>query len=82
MLYKIKDDYYVRVGRKYIKIDMVVKGDDVQLVPNNKHVIEENKDLVVKQVSFDDKFKKALIDSRKPRSAENEEEKHIGRRYR
>lgn len=82
MLYKIKNDYYIRVGRKYIKVDMIVKGDDISLTPNNKHVIEESKDLDVKEVSFDDKFKKSLITSHKSRSAEDEEEKHIGRRYR
>lgn len=82
MLYKIKNDYYIRVGRKYIKVDMIIKGDDISLTPNNKYVIEESKDLDVKEVSFDDKFKKSLIASHKSRSAEDEEEKHIGRRYR
>lgn len=77
VLFKIKDNYYVRIGRKYIKVDIVVKDDNVSLVPNNKVVIEDNKDLVVTEQVFDDAFKKKFIESRKPRPTEDKEE--VGR---
>ena len=74
VLFKIKDNYYVRIGRKYIKVDIVVKDDNVSLVPNNKVVIEDNKDLVVTEQVFNDAFKKKFIESRKPRSTDDKEE--------
>lgn len=80
MLYKIKNDYYIRVGRKYIKVDIVVKNDSVLLVPDNKSVIEATKGLQVSEQVFDDAFKKKIIESRKPRSTDDKED--IGRRYR
>ena len=80
MLYKIKNDYYIRVGRKYIKVDIVVKNDSVLLVPDNKSIIEATKGLQVSEQVFDDAFKKKIIESRKPRSTDDKED--IGRRYR
>ena len=77
MLFKIEKDYYIRIGRKYIKVDIVVKNDDVSLVPDKKVVLESNKDLKVVEYVFDDNFKKKIIESRKPRPIEDKEE--IGR---
>lgn len=62
MLYKINNDYYIRVGRKYIKVDIVVKNNNVTLKPNNKYVIEDNKSLKVSEVAFDDSFKKSMME--------------------
>ena len=77
MLFKIEKDYYVRVGRKYIKVDFVVVNNDVSLVPDKKVVLEINQKLKVVEYAFDDAFKKKIIESRKPRPTEDKEE--IGR---
>lgn len=77
MLFKIEKDYYIRIGRKYIKVDIVVKDNDVSLVPNKKVVLEDNKNLEVVEYVFDDNFKKKVIESRKPRATEDKEE--VGR---
>ena len=82
MLYKIKDNYYMRVGRKYIKVDMVVKGDNVLLTPDNKSVIEYNNSLKVTEVKFDDAFKKAFIESQRKRAERNDDIEITHSRYR
>lgn len=74
VIYKIKDNYYLKVGRKYIKITFDIKNDNVSLVPNNKDFIEDDGKLKVEHVNFDDSFKKKIIDSRRPRSTEEKEE--------
>lgn len=77
MLFKIEKDYYIRIGRKYIKVDIVVKNNDVSLVPDKKVVLESNQDLKVVEYVFDDDFKKKIIELRKPRPTEDKEE--VGR---
>lgn len=83
MLYEMNNNYYIRVGRKYVKVDIVVEGDDVKLVPNNKQVIEDNKSLDVSEIAFDDSFKKARIDREKKRAEHKEDTEIVTRnRYR
>lgn len=83
MLYEMNNNYYIRVGRKYVKVDIVVEGDDVKLVPNNKQVIEDNKSLDVSEIAFDDSFKRARIAREKKRNERKEESETIIRnRYR
>lgn len=77
MLFKIEKDYYIRIGRKYIKVDIVVKNNDVSLVPDKKVVLEDNQDLKVVEYVFDDNFKKKIIESRKSRPTEDKED--VGR---
>lgn len=82
MLYKIKDNYYMRVGRKYIKVDMVVKGDNILVTPDNKSVIEHSNSLKVTEVKFDDAFKKAFIESQRKRVERNDDIEITHSRYR
>lgn len=83
MLYKINNDYYIRVGRKYIKVDVVVKSNNVTLKPNNKYVIEDNKSLKVSEVAFDDSFKKSMIErENKMLKKDNDDEIITRNRYR
>lgn len=63
MLYEIKDKYYVLVGNKYINIKMIIKNNDVELIPNQSEFIERGINVKAKEVSFDDTFKKAYINS-------------------
>lgn len=83
MLYEMNNNYYIRVGRKYVKVDIVVEDDDVKLVPNNKQVIEDNKSLDVSEIAFDDSFKKERMAREKKRNERKEEsETIIHNRYR
>lgn len=82
MLYKIKDNYYMRVGRKYIKVNMVAKGDNILVTPDNKSVIEHNNSLKVTEVKFDDAFKKAFIESQRKRAERNDDIEITHSRYR
>ena len=83
MLYKINNDYYIRVGRKYIKVDVVVKSNNVTLKPNNKYVIEDNKSLKVSEVAFDDSFKKLIVErENKMLKKDNDDEIITRNRYR
>lgn len=83
MLYKINNDYYIRVGRKYIKVDIVVKNNNVTLKPNNKYVIEDNKSLKVSEVAFDDSFKKLIVErENKMLKKDNDDEIITRNRYR
>ena len=82
MLYKINNDYYIRVGRKYIKVDMVVKGDNILVTPDNKSVIEHNNSLKVTEVKFDDAFKKAFIESQRKRAERTDDIEITHSRYR
>lgn len=83
MLYKINNDYYIRVGRKYIKVDIVVKNNNVTLKPNNKYVIEDNKSLKVSEVAFDNSFKKSIVErENKMLKKDNDDEIITRNRYR
>lgn len=83
MLYEINNNYYIRVGRKYVKVDMIVDGDDVKLSPNNKKVIEDNKSLKFSEVAFDDSLKKSIIANTKKRTENRDDEEIVTRnRYR
>lgn len=83
MLYEMNNNYYIRVGRKYVKVDMIVDGDDVKLSPNNKKVIEDNKSLKFSEVAFDDSLKKSIIANAKKRTENRDDEEIVTRnRYR
>lgn len=79
MLYKINDNYYIRIGRKYIEVRFVVRDENVSIIPNNKKFIEATSDLKVEGQAFDDKFKHQIIESRKPRPTEQYKDKKVNR---
>ena len=65
MLYKINNNYYVRVGRKYIKVKLEVKNGDVDLIPVHNDFLEENNTLKIEEQPFTDDFKKNIINRSK-----------------
>ena len=61
MLYEIRDKYYILVDGKYIKVDFIIKGNEVEVKADKKEVIEKNNDINVKPIAFTDEFKKNVI---------------------
>lgn len=60
MLYKINNEYYVKVGMKYAKVEFVIKDNNVSLKPTSTYV-EKNDNMVVVEQPFNDSFKESLI---------------------
>lgn len=65
MLYKIKDDYYILVENRYVKVDFDIKGDNVEVRADNSKSIEKTSSVVATSVSFNDTFKKDIIKNNK-----------------
>lgn len=64
MIYKIGSDYYVKVGAKYVKLDVTLnKKGDLEMKPT-KIKIESTKDLRVKEVNLNAE-KESIIKSLK-----------------
>lgn len=63
MLYKIKDKYYVRVGRRFKNVDVSIKNGEINIVPHKpKEEIEDsNVKYIIQEVN--DNFKKELMKS-------------------
>ena len=57
MLYVIDNDYYIKIGRKYIKVDLDYKDNDIVVKADRSKFIEDKPSLVVKQKIIDDDFK-------------------------
>lgn len=57
MLYVIDNDYYIKIGRKYIKVDLDYKDNDLVVKSDKSKVIEDNPSLTVSQKVIDDDFK-------------------------
>lgn len=75
MLYKIKNEYYILVGRKYVKVSFEINKDDINIKPNVNDYIEKTDDLIVSEQPFDSKFKKSIIDkNKKPLNEEKDTE--------
>lgn len=80
MLYEINKEYYIRVGRRFIKVDVVVKNNDLDITPHKPtYEIEDNGNIKYKIQNVDDDFKKK-ISSKKEESFHNEEEKPLRHR--
>ena len=47
MIYLIEKDFYIKVGAKYVKLDVKVDNDEIVLNPIYKSKIEDHKDLKV-----------------------------------
>lgn len=58
MLYIIDNKYYIKVGRKYIKVDTKIVNKSLDLKPDNSDFIEENDNLNIETISFNDLEKK------------------------
>jgi len=73
MFYEINKDYYVLVGRKYIKVDFKVEGDEINAIPT-KEFIEKDNNVKAIPKSFNDEFKKEIINMKKGKSDDFKEE--------
>lgn len=72
MLYRINNNYYVKVGSKYVKVSMQLdKKGELVMIPTDEK-IESNKNLVVRTVDYN-KEKDRIIRSLKPKSYISEE---------
>lgn len=57
MLYVIDNNYYIKIGRKYIKVDLDYKDNDLVVKSNKNDFIEDNGSLSVTTKVIDDDFK-------------------------
>lgn len=70
MIYEIESKYYVKVGSKYVELELTISGDDVLLKPTDKY-LEPTAKTVVKQIQFNDTFKKEYIEKHKSKYDSN-----------
>ena len=71
MLYVIDNNYYIKIGRKYIKVDLDYKNNDLVVKSNKNDFIEDNGSLSVTTKVIDDDFKN-YIKSLKSKSDKTE----------
>lgn len=77
MLYEIDKEYYIRVGRRFIKVDVVVNHNDINITPHKPtKEIEDNGNIKYKIQNVDDEFKKKLS-SKSQESFHDEDEKPL-----
>lgn len=57
MLYMINKNYYIKVGRKFINVDISYENNDINLKPNRKKYIEDNGKIKYEMIKIDDNFK-------------------------
>ena len=60
MLYVINNKYYIKVGRKFIPVEITYKNDDIELIPNRKDYIEDNGKVKYTTQTVDKKFKESF----------------------
>lgn len=60
MLYVIDKKYYVKVGRKFIPVDITYKNNDIQLTPHKEKYIEDDGHIKFKTQIVDEKFKQSF----------------------
>lgn len=76
MFYKIDKDYYVLVGRKYVKVEFEVDGNEINAIPT-KEVIERNDDIKVISKPYNNDFIKEIIDMSKKKNENNFREENV-----
>lgn len=72
MIYKIDNNYYVKVGAKYVKLDLSLDKKGELIMTPTKEKIESNKDLRVKEINFNNE-KEEIIKSLKKSYYRNED---------
>lgn len=65
MFYKIKDNYYVLVGNKYIEVKFTVKNGEVQASPINGKYIERSQNIEAKPQPFNEEFQNKIKENEK-----------------
>ena len=65
MIYQIKDNYYVKVGNKFVKLSFSFdSNNELIMTPINSEKIENNPSLTVRATTFDNE-KSKIADSLK-----------------
>lgn len=72
MVYMIKDKYYIKVGRKFIYVDIVYNNNNITLKPNKKIFIEDDGKVKCRTIVIDEDFKNKF----KPTSNNSYTNKH------
>ena len=81
MIYQIKDNYYVKVGNKFVKLSFSFdEQDELVMTPINSEKIENNPSLVVRATTFDNE-KLKIAESLKKASKTFEKEKPFERSF-
>lgn len=58
MLYVINKRYYIKVGRKFILVNITYNNGDIQLKADKSSIIEDNGNIKYTTQVVDDEFKK------------------------
>lgn len=58
MLYVIDKKYYIKIGRKFIEVNVTYENDDLKIEAKNNKYIEDNGDIKYDVQVIDDTFKK------------------------
>lgn len=78
MFYKIKDDYYVLVGNKYMQVKFKVDGEEINSVPTGEF-LERNSSVKAEECPFNEDFKKQITRRRELERDEIKERSRFGR---
>lgn len=78
MFYKIKDDYYVLVGNKYMQVKFKVDGEEINSVPTGEF-LERNSSVKAEECPFNEDFKKQITRNGKLGRDETQNLSHFGR---
>lgn len=60
MLYVINNKYYIKVGRKFIPVEINYKNNDIELIPNRKNYIEDDGKVKYTTQMVDKNFKESF----------------------
>lgn len=72
MVYMIKDKYYIKVGRKFVHVNIVYNNNNITLKPNKKIFIEDDGKVKYRTIVIDEDFKNKF----KPTSNNSYTNKH------
>lgn len=72
MLYQIDNKYYVRVGKDFTEVEIIVKGNDIDLKPTTNKV-ENNGNIEYKEIDFQSNKENLIKEFSKPNKFNSEE---------
>ena len=70
MIYEINNKYYIKVGKDFVEVEMVINNDDIKLNPT-KNKIENNGKIKYKEINILSD-KQRLLDEYKKRNSRSE----------
>ena len=69
MIYQIEDNYYIKVGNKFVKLAFSFdEHDELIMTPINSEKIENNPNLIVRAVAFENEKAQIARSIKKPKS--------------